>query len=51
MITPTLIENLAWKGYLIFMCLNLVFVPVSLVLSTTIEIHWGRRASDYLTLI
>ncbi|KAJ5439549.1 uncharacterized protein N7458_010547 [Penicillium daleae] len=28
MITPTLIENLAWKGYLIFMCLNLVFVPI-----------------------
>ena len=28
MITPTLIQNLAWKGYLIFMCLNLVFVPV-----------------------
>ncbi|KAJ5092826.1 hypothetical protein N7456_008687 [Penicillium angulare] len=28
MITPTLIDNLAWKGYLIFMCLNLVFVPI-----------------------
>ncbi|KAJ6018820.1 hypothetical protein N7522_000887 [Penicillium canescens] len=28
MITPTLIQNLAWKGYLIFMCLNLVFVPI-----------------------
>ncbi|OOQ81535.1 hexose carrier protein [Penicillium brasilianum] len=28
MITPTLIENLAWKGYLIFMCLNLAFVPI-----------------------
>ncbi|CAG8179075.1 unnamed protein product [Penicillium salamii] len=28
MITPTLIEDLAWKGYLIFMCLNLVFVPI-----------------------
>lgn len=28
MITPTLIQDLAWKGYLIFMCLNLVFVPV-----------------------
>ncbi|OJJ39405.1 hypothetical protein ASPWEDRAFT_25241 [Aspergillus wentii DTO 134E9] len=28
MITPTLIENLAWKGYLIFMCLNLSFVPI-----------------------
>lgn len=28
MITPTLIENLAWKGYLVFMCLNLSFVPV-----------------------
>jgi hypothetical protein len=30
MITPTLIQNLAWKGYLIFMCLNLSFVPVRL---------------------
>ncbi|CAG8366240.1 unnamed protein product [Penicillium salamii] len=28
MITPTLIEDLAWKGYLIFMSLNLVFVPI-----------------------
>ena len=29
MIGPTLINDLAWKGYLIFMCFNLVFVPVS----------------------
>ncbi|KAL9087124.1 MAG: hypothetical protein Q9159_003819 [Coniocarpon cinnabarinum] len=28
MITPTLITNLAWKGYLIFMCLNLAFIPL-----------------------
>jgi hypothetical protein len=28
MITPTLINNLAWKGYLIFMCLNFAFVPL-----------------------
>ncbi|KAJ5105884.1 hypothetical protein NUU61_003231 [Penicillium alfredii] len=28
MITPTLIQNLAWKGYLIFMCLNMSFVPI-----------------------
>ncbi|KAJ5749189.1 uncharacterized protein N7511_010885 [Penicillium nucicola] len=28
MITPTLIQDLAWKGYLIFMCLNLIFVPI-----------------------
>ncbi|OAL22877.1 hypothetical protein AYO22_06785 [Fonsecaea multimorphosa] len=28
MITPTLISNLAWKGYLIFMCLNFAFVPL-----------------------
>ncbi|CAL5867526.1 uncharacterized protein PFLUO_LOCUS1745 [Penicillium psychrofluorescens] len=28
MITPTLIDNLAWKGYLIFMCLNMAFVPI-----------------------
>lgn len=31
MITPTLIEDLAWKGYLIFMALNFVFVPVCLL--------------------
>ncbi|KAA8646389.1 hypothetical protein EYZ11_005230 [Aspergillus tanneri] len=28
MISPTLIQDLAWKGYLIFMCFNLVFVPI-----------------------
>ncbi|KAL1871881.1 hypothetical protein Daus18300_004514 [Diaporthe australafricana] len=28
MITPTLLNNLAWKGYLIFMALNFSFVPL-----------------------
>lgn len=28
MITPTLINNLQWKAYLIFMCTNLAFVPL-----------------------
>ncbi|GAM35110.1 hypothetical protein TCE0_015f03161 [Talaromyces pinophilus] len=28
MITPTLINNLRWKAYLIFMCLNFAFIPV-----------------------
>ncbi|KAK5117413.1 hypothetical protein LTR62_006032 [Meristemomyces frigidus] len=28
MITPTLLSHLAWKGYLIFMCTNLAFVPL-----------------------
>jgi len=28
MVTPSLITNLAWKGYLIFMCLNFAFVPL-----------------------
>ncbi|KAF2996122.1 hypothetical protein E8E14_002596 [Neopestalotiopsis sp. 37M] len=28
MITPTLIANLAWKGYLIFMALNFAFIPL-----------------------
>jgi hypothetical protein len=28
MITPTLLNNLAWKGYLIFMALNFAFVPL-----------------------
>lgn len=28
MITPTLIANLRWKGYLIFMCLNFAFIPL-----------------------
>ncbi|KAI9043686.1 sugar transporter-like protein [Aspergillus affinis] len=27
MISPTLIEDLAWKGYLIFMCFNFLFIP------------------------
>lgn len=28
MVTPTLLNSLAWKGYLIFMCTNLAFVPL-----------------------
>lgn len=28
MVTPTLLNNLAWKGYLIFMALNFAFVPL-----------------------
>ncbi|KAL2863656.1 transcription factor TFIIIB subunit BRF1 [Aspergillus lucknowensis] len=28
MIGPTLINDLEWKGYLIFMCLNLSFLPI-----------------------
>jgi hypothetical protein len=28
MITPTLLSSLAWKGYLIFMCLNFSFIPL-----------------------
>ncbi|PLN76293.1 sugar transporter [Aspergillus taichungensis] len=28
MIAPTLIKELVWKGYLIFMCMNLIFIPI-----------------------
>lgn len=28
MITPILLNRLAWKGYLIFMCTNFAFVPL-----------------------
>ncbi|KAI7777526.1 hypothetical protein LA080_003420 [Diaporthe eres] len=28
MVTPTLLNNLAWKGYLIFMALNFSFIPL-----------------------
>ncbi|PYH45552.1 transcription factor TFIIIB subunit BRF1 [Aspergillus saccharolyticus JOP 1030-1] len=28
MIAPVLIQDLEWKGYLIFMCFNLLFVPI-----------------------
>lgn len=28
MITPTLLDKLQWKAYLIFMCTNLAFVPL-----------------------
>lgn len=28
MITPILLGRLAWKGYLIFMCTNFIFVPL-----------------------
>ncbi len=35
MIGPTLITDLQWKGYLIFMFMNLAFLPVRFVLSHT----------------
>lgn len=28
MITPILLNRLAWKGYLVFMCTNFAFVPL-----------------------
>lgn len=28
MITPTLLNNLQWQAYLIFMCTNLAFIPL-----------------------
>lgn len=28
MITPTIINQLQWKAYLIFMCTNLAFIPL-----------------------
>ncbi|GKZ92905.1 hypothetical protein AnigIFM59636_005967 [Aspergillus niger] len=28
MISPTLIRDLAWKGYLIFVAFNLAFIPI-----------------------
>ncbi|KAI4619041.1 hypothetical protein J4E83_005993 [Alternaria metachromatica] len=28
MVTPTLLDSLAWKGYLIFMALNFAFIPL-----------------------
>ncbi|KAH0394721.1 hypothetical protein KCU89_g11067, partial [Aureobasidium melanogenum] len=28
MITPTLLNNLQWKAYFIFMCTNLAFIPL-----------------------
>jgi hypothetical protein len=40
MITPTLLNSLAWKGYLIFMCLNFSFVP--LVVSLTIPFQYHK---------
>lgn len=48
MITPTLIEDLAWKGYLVFMALNFVFVPVFFDSFPMEEERKGiRRANDY----
>lgn len=41
MITPTLLNNLKWKGYLIFMCLNLSFIP--LVVSDDLLLAGGDR--------
>ena len=28
MITPVILNRLAWKGYLIFMCTNFAFIPL-----------------------
>ena len=28
MVTPTLLDSLAWKGYLIFMALNFALIPL-----------------------
>lgn len=47
MITPTLLNNLEWKGYLIFMCLNFAFVP--LVVSIASHLTGGRPLSITLT--
>ena len=42
MITPTLLNSLAWKGYLIFMCLNFSFIP--LVVGVPLREPVGREA-------
>ncbi|KAI5202963.1 putative Myo-inositol transporter 1 [Aureobasidium subglaciale] len=47
MITPTLINNLQWQAYLIFMCTNLAFVP--LVYFWQVSVHLIRPTSN-LTL-
>lgn len=47
MITPTLLNNLEWKGYLIFMCLNFAFVP--LVVSIAWNLAGGNRFAIGLT--
>jgi hypothetical protein len=41
MITPTLLDSLAWKGYLIFMCLNFSFIPLVVSLP---DIFAARKA-------
>lgn len=46
MITPTLLNSLAWKGYLIFMCLNYSFIP--LVVSLAEHHSDTKAATDYL---
>jgi hypothetical protein len=51
MITPTLIQNLAWKGYLIFMCLNLVFVPVRKSTSLLIWFAFKLNFKDRILLL
>jgi hypothetical protein len=44
MITPTLLNSLAWKGYLIFMCLNFSFIP--LVVSLTVPSQYCQALID-----
>lgn len=46
MITPTLLNNLKWKGYLIFMCLNLSFIP--LVVSADLHLAGGYQVYRYM---
>lgn len=50
MIAPTLIKELVWKGYLIFMCMNLSFIPVSCpytYLKCIINLYAPRSRSFY----
>ena len=44
MITPTLLDSLAWKGYLIFMCLNYSFIPLVVGLPSTLD--EGKATAD-----
>ncbi|KAF2117106.1 general substrate transporter [Lophiotrema nucula] len=49
MITPTLINNLAWKGYLIFMALNFAFVP--LVVSSPALLPYRSSANQAIVFL
>lgn len=44
MITPTIINNLQWKAYLIFMCTNAAFIPLVYFCYPETYVDWESKS-------